>query len=760
MATIGITLPVPLGTAVGAPVATANMAGAKSVFVTGLFSGQLIIEVAAVAGGDFCQVATVGQPTKLVVDVACAQMRVRSQSVVGSPNVDVSAEEAVVQSAALTVPAASGVGAATDISAFGELTTVVVSPYTSGGTVAIELSEDGVNWVQGFPTFTGVGGCKTQVTPANFARVRRAGVTGGAPPTVGLAAVTGAGGGGIAIAEPRTCFVFRPGDPAGARENVYTDWPTLMAAVGNVQGCKTIEVDDSIVSPAIVPAGIWNVDDVLITSFIPVLPAFLPFSVLEFSDGASLVTPATGVWQFANINLRNGAAATGSPIVMASFVSLVTMQTVNAASLSASPLIDQTGLIALVELRRFSRINTVGFSPTPVRALAANGAGLLLVVTQDGSQVEDDAILSDVLTNLILGAPQYNLFGNQPNITGSLAVTPPLVQQTIGAGGSLDAMKDNIAGLSAADGWRFLAEAVAGAQSGVENLWMHIDSASIAGADIVDVRPQGIVKGCFRSGNQLHPEGAPGPIVSSLGFGAAGATGDLRSQLWRRMQLPNFAAGPFIGLAGGSLEFDEYCEIGGQPGGGPLIDTTANPINSWIYLGKRCRLHGSPAGPSLFIGGGGGSDVVLFLGEGAVVETDAISGPVGTTIVVVPLSSSFEFNTQSTYAGTIVMMPATIAPRHSDRATVVAAQTLVGVAGALHRISTAGGAVAVTLPLSNVKTRGQPITLKKTTGDASALSGTPSGADTIVGVASTVTAFGSLRFEADGEGAWHTTAVI
>jgi hypothetical protein len=193
MATVGVSLAVVPGTGVGAPSSTANMAGPKSVLVSGVFTGQVIVEAAAVVGGVFCQIATFTAPVSKLVEVACAQMRVRSQNVGGVPVVDITAEGGVVESAVLVAPAGNGAGAAVDISTLGEFTTAMVSAGFTG-TVVVELSEDGVNWVQGFPTFTGVGGCESKVTPANFARVRRAGATGGPIPTVNLAAVDVASG--------------------------------------------------------------------------------------------------------------------------------------------------------------------------------------------------------------------------------------------------------------------------------------------------------------------------------------------------------------------------------------------------------------------------------------------------------------------------------------------------------------------------------------------------------------------------------------
>ncbi len=51
-------------------------------------------------------------------------------------------------------------------------------------------------------------------------------------------------------------FVFRPGGVAF--DNVYTDWSDLVTAIGQVQGYKTIQFDNSIVSPCVIPAGTWD----------------------------------------------------------------------------------------------------------------------------------------------------------------------------------------------------------------------------------------------------------------------------------------------------------------------------------------------------------------------------------------------------------------------------------------------------------------------------------------------------------------------
>jgi hypothetical protein len=67
----------------------------------------------------------------------------------------------------------------------------------------------------------------------------------------------GSGGGADATAY---AFVYRPGGVAD--KNVYTTWPALYVALSAVQGDKLVQVDDSIVSPAVVPAGTYDLDGV------------------------------------------------------------------------------------------------------------------------------------------------------------------------------------------------------------------------------------------------------------------------------------------------------------------------------------------------------------------------------------------------------------------------------------------------------------------------------------------------------------------
>lgn len=56
-------------------------------------------------------------------------------------------------------------------------------------------------------------------------------------------------------------FVYRPGEPSPSG-NVFSDWNALYAAVSAAQGLRSIEIDDTIVTPAVVPAGTYDLLDV------------------------------------------------------------------------------------------------------------------------------------------------------------------------------------------------------------------------------------------------------------------------------------------------------------------------------------------------------------------------------------------------------------------------------------------------------------------------------------------------------------------
>ncbi|MHA2066422.1 MAG: hypothetical protein ACXABY_18780, partial [Candidatus Thorarchaeota archaeon] len=79
----------------------------------------------------------------------------------------------------------------------------------------------------------------------------------------------------------QTTFVYRPGGIAA--DNVYTTWASLVADVALVEGPKIVQIDDSIVTPAPIPAGSYDFSDVTIVGD-PEIRGVPPVMIL--SDGA------------------------------------------------------------------------------------------------------------------------------------------------------------------------------------------------------------------------------------------------------------------------------------------------------------------------------------------------------------------------------------------------------------------------------------------------------------------------------------------
>lgn len=78
-------------------------------------------------------------------------------------------------------------------------------------------------------------------------------------------------------------LVFRPGDPAGSRDNIYVTWGELMLAVASIEGAKTVLIDGSITTPVVIPAGAYDMDGAVIAM------AQLPSAggVLQIVDGVT-----------------------------------------------------------------------------------------------------------------------------------------------------------------------------------------------------------------------------------------------------------------------------------------------------------------------------------------------------------------------------------------------------------------------------------------------------------------------------------------
>lgn len=221
-----------------------------------------------------------------------------------------------------------------------------------------------------------------------------------------LAAIGGGGGsGGIA-------FVYQPGGTAGA--NVYTSWAALYAALSIVSGPTVVQVDDSHVSPAVIPAGAgaYNLSGV---SFVGVPNAATTSggAALQFADGATISAPTT--LEFYQIDVSY--AGTAAPLIAAgagqetnvNFLESATVTTAN----SAAPFIKTTAATssAYVQLRTA----VIGDNTHNVFVDAGLGGKFLVLAV----------IASDVKANALSGSGVTCDYDAEsfPNLTQGAGVT-------------------------------------------------------------------------------------------------------------------------------------------------------------------------------------------------------------------------------------------------------------------------------------------------------------------------------------------------
>jgi hypothetical protein len=277
LANLFIDLPVPLANGAGASVAVDAMGRVKTVTYVGDLFASVQVQVSA---DDInwhtlhtfpATTQAIGtQAIKKTFKVAANFMRAfvsnfRSGT---AANMDVGANDDGSLFETPIAPAGNGAGAAVSVALLGTFNTVFVSDVFTGAAI-IEVSDDGVNWT---PTlsFNTNGGIKSKSFVAQFVRVFRNNVDLTAPglPVVTIVAINDAN---VTLALVTTvdsnCLVYRPG--SGLTGPVIFDtWASLIAELtvlrvsANGGGCYQIAFDDSLVSPAVVPAGAYDMTDV------------------------------------------------------------------------------------------------------------------------------------------------------------------------------------------------------------------------------------------------------------------------------------------------------------------------------------------------------------------------------------------------------------------------------------------------------------------------------------------------------------------
>ena len=104
-------------------------------------------------------------------------------------------------------------------------------------------------------------------------------------------------------------IVYRPGATGAIPANVAVTWEQAIALFALTSGQVAISVDDSIISPALVPVGIWDLAGRGSVSSARGSSATFP-AVLRLSDGAQLLNPAG----FSGLVMQGGGLSGGSGV--------------------------------------------------------------------------------------------------------------------------------------------------------------------------------------------------------------------------------------------------------------------------------------------------------------------------------------------------------------------------------------------------------------------------------------------------------------
>ena len=131
----------------------------------------------------------------------------------------------------------------------GDITTnAVVFNLLNGATTRINMGNSAAcNWISGSTKFPqGISGSLTRLSNGSSYLVGGNNVL-----------ITSQSNGSVVIASrPASTLVYRPGGTTV--DNIYSTWSDLMVAFGQIAGQVDIEIDDSVTSPAVIPAGTYE----------------------------------------------------------------------------------------------------------------------------------------------------------------------------------------------------------------------------------------------------------------------------------------------------------------------------------------------------------------------------------------------------------------------------------------------------------------------------------------------------------------------
>lgn len=239
MANEFVNLPMPVSDGPGAAADVSTMAKNKTIVVSGSFAGCTItIEVSVDGGTEFWPLCAFQSGSdRAQVLVAATHMRAvvsgRNTQVPFSASADVGALPDSTQNAPMGLPVLNGPGASADISAFGVLSTIIVSGTFPKAAVLIEISEDGSVWAP-LVQFSGRGGIWTGLVTADMIRAKVSGRSSGSlfdDVSASICACDDSGGGAGDHGGDRGWYgtgvdgeYESAGDDEATRDMYFTDW--------------------------------------------------------------------------------------------------------------------------------------------------------------------------------------------------------------------------------------------------------------------------------------------------------------------------------------------------------------------------------------------------------------------------------------------------------------------------------------------------------------------------------------------------------
>jgi hypothetical protein len=209
-----------------------------------------------------------------------------------------------------------------------------------------------------------------------------------------------------------TTLVYRPASGVNAG-HVFDDWATLYETFLGIEGPVEIEIDDSVTSPATIPAGTWDMEERALFVGVGSLPS------LRLWNGAFLEDPAG----FRQLNVYVSGTDVGSVVMNAS--TLLIIEDVGFQNLSTGgPLISLDS--GSVWVRGLSTIATSTVQP----AILFSPTATAFITLEDSASIGVDAMAGTpvgVTVNLI--GVSSSCSSTQTGLAGPLTINGPTLPE-------------------------------------------------------------------------------------------------------------------------------------------------------------------------------------------------------------------------------------------------------------------------------------------------------------------------------------------